>query len=188
MNRKICASDGEINMLFAREEDRSLIYKMSIQNNDILLSMFDDPSEFKWEHIRDEKCEFFNEKESLNNYLIIQYNNEIVGFFIHLHHLSPINNEEFHIWFISKNYTGKGLGTRVVTMMKNYIHKTYGINTFIMRPWIKNPQAIRTYEKCGFKIIKDFDLNLYFTPKEIEKDGNGAYSVEETVNMVAVIK
>lgn len=188
MNRKICISDGEINMLLATEADRSLIYNMSIENPDIILSMFDNLDEFKWEYFRDEKNEFFDEKESLNNYLIIQYNNEIVGFFIHIHHLAPIDNEEFHIWFISRKHTGKGLGTRVVTMMKNYIHEVYGIKTFMMRPWIKNPQAIRTYEKCGFKIEKNFDLNLYFTPDEIKKDGNGAYSVEETVNMIAIME
>lgn len=188
MSRKICVSDGEINMLFAKESDRRLIYDMSTENIEIILSMFDDPAEFRWEDIRDEKAEFFDENPSLNKYLLIQYNNEIIGMFIHLYHKAPIINEEFHIWFVSRKYTGRGLGTRVVSMMKNYIHEKYNINTFMMRPWIKNPQAIRTYEKCGFKIDNDFNLKSYFTSEEIEKYGNGAYSVEETVNMIATIK
>ena len=56
-----------------------------------------------------------------------------------------------------------------------------------MRPWIKNQRAIRTYEKCGFKVTNPFDLTLFFTQEEIEKYGNGAYSVEETVNMLAEV-
>ena len=187
MERKICVTDGEINLLFAKETDRRLIYDMSVEDPEIVLSMFDDPTEFKWEEFRDEKAEFFDEQPSRTKYLLIEYNKEIVGVFCHVYHLAKTENMEFHIWFVSTKYTGKGMGSRVVAMMKEYIHKTYNIDTFIMRPWIKNPRAVRTYEKCGFKVVDDFDLNLFFTEKEIEKHGNGAYSVQETVNMVAVV-
>ncbi len=187
MKRRKCISDNEINMLFAKESDRRLIYDLSIADSDIILSMFDDPNDFLWEDIRDEKAEFFDEIASINKYLFIEYKGEIIGIFYHTYHNAPIENVEFHIWFLSKNHTGKGFGTKVVSMMKEYINKKYNINTFMMRPWIKNPTAIRTYEKCGFEIKEDFDLSLFFTAEEIEKYGNGAYSVEETVNMVAKI-
>ena len=186
MKRKICVTDGEINLVFAKETDRRLIYDMSVKDAEIVLSMFDNPADFRWEEIRDERKEFFDEQPSLNKYLLIEYNNEIIGIFCHVHHLASIVNMEFHIWFVSTKYTGKGLGTKVVQMMKEYISKSYQINTFIMRPWIKNPRAVRTYEKCGFEVTNPFDLELFFTPAEISKYGNGAYSVEETVNMVAV--
>ncbi len=187
MKRKVCIAHGEINMLFAQETDRRLMYDLSIKDSKIILCMFDNPDDFRWEDIRDEKEEFFNETPSIHKYLLIEYNNEIIGIFYHTRHAAPIENVEFHIWFVSSKHTGKGLGTRVLTMMKEYIHTTYGITTFIMRPWINNPQAIRTYEKCGFEIKTDFDLHSYFTSEEIALYGNGAYSVEETVNMVAVI-
>ncbi len=187
MKRKICISDNEINMLFAQEADRRMIYDKSIEDINIILSMFDNPDDFKWQDIRDEKDEFFDEIASLNKYLLIEYNNEIVGIFYHTNHLAKIENIEFHIWFVSKKYTGKGLGTRVVTMMKKYLNEMYGATVFMMRPWIKNPQAIRTYEKCGFEIMPNFNLNAYFTADEIAIYGNGAYTVEETVNMIAKI-
>ncbi len=187
MKRKVCASDELINILFARESDRKLIYDLSIKDNEIILAMFDDPTDFRWEDIRDEKSEFFDENASLNKYLLIEFNNEIIGIFYHTYHPALIANVEFHIWFVSKKYTGRGLGTKIVSMMKDYIHTTYQINTFIMRPWIKNPQAIRTYEKCGFEIIENFDVEAYFTSEEIAIYGNGAYSVEQTVNMVAIV-
>ncbi len=183
--RKLCISDGEINMLFAKEADRRMIYDMSMAESEIVLSMFDNKEDFRWEDIRDEEPEYFDEEASLNKYLLIEYNTEIIGFFCSIHHQAQVENVEFHIWFVSKKYTGRGLGTRVVTMMKEYIRNTYKLNTFVMRPWIRNPQAIRTYEKCGFKIVEEFDLNQYFTPREVEKYGNGAYTVEETVNMIS---
>ena len=188
MKRKICTTNGEVNLLFAQETDRRMIYDLSVQDMEVVLSMFDDPADFRWEEIRDERSEYFDEQPSMNKYLLIEYNNEIIGVFCHLHHAAPINNVEFHIWFVSSKYTGKGLGTKVVQMMKEYINKLYNINTFMMRPWIKNKRAIRTYEKCGFVVTDPFDLKLYFTPDEIAQYGNGAYCVEETVNMVAVIE
>ncbi len=187
MSRKICVSNGELNMLFAQEADRRLLYDLSMADSEIVLSMFPDVSDFSWEDIRDEKAEFFNEQETQNKYLFIEYNKEIVGIFYHTYHDAPIANVEFHIWFVSKKHTGKGFGTKVVSMMKEYVHTKYAVNTFLMRPWIKNPQAIRTYEKCGFKQISEFEVEKYYTSDEIAKYGNGAYSEEETVNMVAVI-
>ncbi len=187
MKRKICIADKEINILFAQETDRRLIYDLSIGDKNIILSMFENPDDFSWEDIQDEKGEFFDEIASMNKYLLIEYKNEIIGVFYHTHHAALIENVEFHIWFVSSKYTGKGLGTRVLTMMKEYINKTYNITTFLMRPWIKNPQAVHTYEKCGFEVITDFDLHSFFTAKEIAIDGNGAYSIEETVNMVSII-
>ncbi len=186
MNRKICIADDEINILFAEESDRRLIYDLSIKDSKIILSMFDNPNDFRWEDIRDEYNEFFDGIASLNKYLLIEYNDEIIGIFYHTHHQAPIGNVEFHMWFVSSKYTGKGLGTKVLTMMKDYINKRYNIKTFIMRPWIKNTQAIHTYEKCGFEIKADFELSSFFTAEEIAIYGNGAYSIDETVNMVAV--
>ncbi len=187
MHRKECVSDGELKMLFAQESDRRLIYDLSMADHEIVLAMFNNLSDFRWEDIRDEKPEFFNEQESLNKYLLIEYNEEIVGIFYHTYHDAPISNVEFHIWFVSKKYTGRGFGTKVVSMMKDYIHKKYTMNTFLMRPWTKNPQAIHTYKKCGFKQVKLFNIKQYFTCDEIEKYGNGAYSEEETANMIALI-
>ncbi len=187
MKRKECVSNGELTMLFAQESDRRLLYDLSMEDSEIILSMFNNLSDFRWEDIRDEKAEFFNERDSLNKYLFIEYNKEIVGIFYHTYHDAPITNVEFHIWFVSKKHTGKGIGTKAVSMMKNYLHQKFDINTFLMRPWTKNPQAIHTYEKCGFKQIHDFDIHQFFTPDEIEKYGNGAYSEEETANMLAVI-
>lgn len=185
MNRTVCVTDNELTLLFTEETDRKFIYDESTKDKNILLSMFDDPKNFKWEDIRDENPDNFDGKAGENKYLLIEYKKEIIGVFVHAFHGAKIENMEFHIWFTSSKHTGKGIGSRVVQLMKEYINETYQIKTFMMRPWTKNPRAIRTYEKCGFKVIPNFPLGTYFTPAEIAKYGNGAYSVEETANMIA---
>ena len=184
MNRNICIENEEIRMLFAKESDRELMHKMSIADESIVLSMFDTVEDFKSEEFEHADPEFFNGVEGKSKYLFIEYNNEIVGFFCHDYHPAKIDNMELHIWMASSKYTGKGIGTKVLNMMINYIKEKYNINTFLMRPWTKNIRAIKTYEKCGFKVMDDFKLENYFTDKEIEKYGNGAYCEEETANMI----
>lgn len=185
MKRKIYTSTGDINLLYTREDDRRLIYDLGVEDREVTLSMFTDPKNFSWDKFKNEDPEYFNEKPSKNKYLLIEIEGEIVGVFCHVYHPAIIENMEFHIWLRSTKYTGRGIGSKVVNTMKEYIKNTYNIDTFIMRPWIKNIRAIKTYEKCGFTIVKDFNLNLFFTKEEIQKYGNGAYSIEETANMVS---
>ena len=184
MERKVYIENDEIKLLFAKEADRKLIYDLSFEDMDVILSMFDKPEDFHWEELRDAESFYFDEKDGKSKYLLIQYENKIVGVFCHVYHDAVIENMEFHIWLRSTKYTGKGIGTKVLNMMLNKINEQYEIDTFLMRPWIKNPRAVKTYEKCGFEVKSNFNLCDYFTKSEIEIHGNGAYSVEETVNMV----
>ena len=188
MERKTYLENEDIKLLFAKDEDRRFIYDLTFEESDVILSMFDDESGFHWEELRDERDVFFNEKPDLDKYLLIEYNSEIVGVFCHNYHNAPIENMEFHIWMRAMKYTGKGIGTRVLRMMIEHINKEYNINTFIMRPWTKNPRAVSAYKKCGFEVKENFELEKYFTKEEIEKYGNGAYVEEETVNMVLNLK
>lgn len=186
MERLLCTSDGEINLYYATEADRKLVYDLSFEDKEVILSMFDDPSEFHWDEIRDADPIFFDGKPGLSKYLLIEYNNEIIGVCIHDHHAAPTDNMELHIWLRSTKYTGRGIGTRVVNMLVEYLSKDYNTKVFMMRPWIKNPRAVKTYEKCGFVIDNNYDLHQYYTAEEIAKVGYGPYSEAETVNMLLV--
>ena len=174
---------GKINLLYARESDRKLIYELTIEDKEVISSMFNSINDFHWEEIRDEKSIFFDEKPSRDKYLLIEYEKEIIGVFCHISHDSLIKNIEFHIWLRSMKYAGVGIGTKILSTMLEYLHKEYSIDTFLMRPWIKNTRAVHTYNKCGFEIVENFILNNYFTKEEILLHGNGAYVEEETVNM-----
>lgn len=187
MTRKICRSTDTINLLFAQETDRRLIYDLSIEDNDVILSMFNQPSDFHWAELRDEKPIYFNGEAGHSKYLLIEQGGQIVGVFCHVFHDAPIQNMELHIWMRGMKHTGKGIGSQVLTAMMDYLSQNYAITTFLMRPWTKNPRAVHVYQKCGFHIEADFDLTSYFTEAEIALHGNGAYTVEETVNMLRTV-
>ena len=187
MERAICIQQDEIRLLFAQESDRRFLYDLTFEDESVVSSMFHNADEFHWEEIQTAAPVFFDGTKGLSKYLFIEYQQEIIGVFCHDHHDAPINTMEFHIWMRASKYTGRGIGSRVLNMMIPYIHETYGITTFLMRPWIHNPRAVHVYEKCGFKIVDPFDLSAHFTKEEIEKYGNGAYTVEETVNMVLTL-
>lgn len=188
MERNICVSIDKINLLFANESDRRLIYELALEDKEVALSMFNKSTDFHWEELRDEKNFYFDEQPGRSKYLLIEYDKEIIGVFCHVHHAALIENIEFHIWMRSLKYTGRGIGTQVLNTMLKYLKDKYDINTFLMRPWTKNIRAVATYKKCGFEVVENFPLTSYFTKEEVALYGNGAYSEEETVNMVHTTK
>ncbi len=185
MVRTVCVANEKIKLLFAQERDRRLIYELSLEDENVILAMFNHAEDFRWEELESEKSDFFDGQPGLSKYLFIEYCGEIVGVFCHEYHDALVPNMEFHIWLRSTKYIGKGIGPQSVQLMREHISKEYGVETFLMRPWIKNLRAIKVYQKCGFEIIEDFVLEDYYTKDEIEQYGNGPYLKDETVNMVA---
>ena len=64
--------------------------------------------------------------------------------------------------------------------------RDYSIETFIIRPWLKNKRAIKAYEKCGFVVTNTFEPSDYYG-KYLETWGNGDYPEGENVNMILTI-
>jgi len=59
-----------------------------------------------------------------------------------------------------EKYLGKGLGTEVIKILRDYVFRTWKINRLELTVHINNPRAIKCYEKCGFKIEgTHFDLH-----------------------------
>jgi RimJ/RimL family protein N-acetyltransferase len=160
---------------------------MAFEQPEIWQSMFEKKEDFDWAELRDEEEHFFGSKPGKNKYLLIQYNDEIIGTISHTYHNGNKINFELDTWLRSTAYTGKGIGSVVMKMLIENLVKQYGIKTFIIRPWVKNPRALRAYEKCGFKLRKDFDVSEYYG-KYLEQYGDGDYSAEETANMVLEIE
>lgn len=90
------------------------------------------------------------------------------------------------MWLRSIKYTGKGIGTKVIWLLVEHLVKDYKTKTFIIRPWTKNPCAIRAYEKVGFVVEESFDSEQYYG-KYLEEWGQGDYPAEENCNRVLVI-
>lgn len=52
---------------------------------------------------------------------------------------------------------GQGYGTRMVTEFLSFIFNEKGADAVVVDPELINPRAIRCYEKCGFKKIKQIE-------------------------------
>lgn len=61
---------------------------------------------------------------------------------------------ELDIWMSCEANCGKGYGTDALQALTEYLHKTYGVTEFLIRPSVRNQRAIRAYEKAGFKSVK----------------------------------
>ena len=144
--------------------------------------MFRNEYEFNWEDFEDEDNCYYTGNRNKDNYLLIEYDNKIVGSISHSFNQTETPNFELDIWLRSKEYTGKGIGTKVINILVEYLNKEYRIDTFIIRPWSKNLNAIKSYKKCGFVIDNNFNPYLYYG-EDAEEWGEGDYG-DETVNMV----
>lgn len=183
--RKVYADFGDIKLLFAEEADRLLVYDMSTEP-EIFNSMSVGDNFFPYDEIENEDPEFFNGQDSYNKYLFIEYNGELAGVISHTYNDAPIQNFELDIWLKTNSLTGKGIGSRSIRHLAEYLFKKYKIDTFIMRPYIKNTRAVKAYQKAGLKIVDNFEPNKYYT-KYLEEYGEGDYGAD-TANMVMVLK
>jgi len=122
------------------------------------------------------------------SYLLIVYENEVIGSISYACGYEKRHYAEIDIWLGSLKYTGKGIGPRSIQMIMDFVHDTYAIKTFMIRPWIKNTNAIKAYKKCGFIEIENKALNEYYSDEDFKEYGEGDYGVEETVNLLLVRK
>jgi len=183
MDRQVYAQNGDLTLLYAEYADRRLIYDMAFEDDLIWRSMLERREDFPWSELRDSEDYFFGSAPGRDKYLLIEYSGEIIGMISHTYNNGKIPNLELDTWLRSAEYTGRGIGSAVMKMLIDRLVLDHGIKTFIIRPWIKNPRAVRAYEKCGFKRREDFVPSDYYG-KYLEQYGDGDYSAGETVNMV----
>lgn len=187
MKHAIYAREDNITLLYAEESDRQLIYNMAFEEDAIWQSMFDCKEHFNWAEIRDEEPHFFGNKPGDSKYLLIEYEGQIIGTISHTYNDGTIPNMELDMWLRSIKYTGKGIGTKVILLLVKSLIEDYKIKTFIIRPWSKNPRAIRAYEKAGFVTADTFDPKDYYG-KYLDEWGQGDYPDGENHNMILSIQ
>ena len=59
----------------------------------------------------------------------------------------------------------------------------FNITDFLIRPWIKNQNAIKAYKKCGFVESLDLSIKDYYSENSMYEYGDGDYGIDETVNL-----
>jgi len=96
---------------------------------------------------------------------IIEYDCEPVGIIQYqivneenseLYNLDNSNSYEVDIFVGELNLHNKGIGNKAVRLMTNYLFKEKNANLIVMCPLKENVNAIKCYEKVGFKINGEF--------------------------------
>lgn len=92
---------------------------------------------------------------------IINYNNKDIGLVQIYKYEDDIdlnynNTYEYDLFIGDTDYLNKGIGTEIIELINNLIYTKYKSDYIILRPFKRNIRAIKCYQKCGFKIIKEY--------------------------------
>jgi len=188
INRNLCYHNDEFSLYFANLDDVRFAYDImhTPEMREVLFQGGHDNISFD-EYMRDEE-NFFSGVKNKNAYLLIEYGGENIGWISHSYNNAEIENFEIDIVLKALNLTGKGLGTKIITSLTDYLNKEYNVKTFIIRPGKHNQRAIRAYEKSGFSTLGSFNANEFYSKENAELWGGGDYGVDGTYNMIKIYK
>nr|MBA5586693.1 GNAT family N-acetyltransferase [Anaerobacillus isosaccharinicus]QOY38701.1 GNAT family N-acetyltransferase [Anaerobacillus isosaccharinicus] len=175
-----------VRLAFAQENEKKIIYDMLV-SPEVINLMFDEKhSAPTWDEFNEEEPDdyFSGNPNKHGNYMLINVKEETIGTIVYSIGTGKLNCAELDIWISSKANLGKGYGSEALNLLMNFIKSHYKIKTFIIRPWVKNINAIKAYKKCGFKEIEAFNPADYYSEEKIEDYGEGDYGVNETVNLI----
>jgi diamine N-acetyltransferase len=75
------------------------------------------------------------------------------------------NDAQFHIFIGERKFHGVGIGTQATKLIIDYAFKELDLKTIYLYVNSNNNIAIKTYKKCGFKIIEEKEDELKMTIK-----------------------
>ncbi|MCT4631595.1 MAG: GNAT family N-acetyltransferase [Firmicutes bacterium] len=173
-----------LKLKFASMNDRKKVYDLMI-SPEIYSKMFSEkfppPT---WKEFCDEGDHYFTgEANKKGSYLLIEFENEVIGSFCFTCEYEKIPYTELDIWMGKLKYTGKGLGREAINAVISFVESQYNIGTFIIRPWKNNINAIKAYKKCGFE-EEEFDITMYYSDKRLSYYKDGYYGKNETCNLI----
>ena len=81
-------------------------------------------------------------------------------------HLDVYKRQELNVYGIDqfledRSIWGKGIGTEFIKMILNYLVLELNVDSIVLDVKINNIRAIKSYKKCGFKILKQEDSYFY---------------------------
>lgn len=138
-------------------DDRRRIYDW-MAHSDITCQMMG-PPEFEdnpipeWEFFKnDYNPDFFNDEDpDQGRSYIIQVNGESVGHINYNEIERSTNTAELDIWMAGSRFCNKGYGSDAIETLCHYLATQLHCTRFVLAPSARNKNAIRAYEKCGFK-------------------------------------
>ena len=106
---------------------------------------------------------------------LISYNDKLIGYTQIYKYEGTIYNElkndnilyEYDIFIGDIDYLSKGIGTKIVKIINDYIYLNYSADGIVLRPFERNERAIKCYLKDNFKIITEYQDKDTVGNKEI---------------------
>ena len=104
----------------------------------------------------------------------INYNDNKIGF-VQIYKYDDKKNDslikynsiiEYDIFIGESEYLSRGIGTKIVNYVNNYIYENYLCDCIILRPFKRNTRAVKCYEKCGFERMYEYIDNDTLGNKE----------------------
>ena len=98
--------------------------------------------------------------------LLINYNNKPIGL-VQIYKYDDLLFDglkeykkiyEYDIFIGELDYLHKGIGTKVVNIVNKYIYNNYSADCIVLRPFKRNTNAIKCYQKNSFNIINEYDV------------------------------
>ena len=105
-------------------------------------------------------------ERDIQKLFIIQYKGKDIGLVqlykfesdIKLDELEKYKNiYEYDLFIGEKEYLSKGIGTEIVKLINEMLYLNYKADAIILRPFKRNIRAIKCYEKCNYKLIKEYN-------------------------------
>ncbi|MCL2569400.1 MAG: GNAT family N-acetyltransferase [Oscillospiraceae bacterium] len=114
---------------------------------------------------------------------LILHSQEPIGFISYSsYHLKP-QKAELDIWMSCEANCGKGCGTDAIVALGEYLNQALDIQELIMRPSIKNTNAIKSYKKAGL-VESNMPADAYMLDEYIALHGDGEYGTDGTVLLI----
>ena len=167
----VIISDDNVGLRLLTEHDKHLLLKWLTDER--VLNFWEGKSAvFDLNRVTEE---YYSKEDVEIIRTIIEYNGKAIGY-VHMYKLNEelLNEYEYPLTdkvvygidqFIGEpEYWDKGIGTKFMKLVLQYLTKEKGAEIVILDPHADNPRAIRCYEKVGFKKIK-------FLPKHELHDG-----------------
>ena len=90
---------------------------------------------------------------------MIKFNDQIIGA-AWLENITQ-NDATMGIYIALANYRGKGIGSEVIKILIGMAFKEINLKKLYLNVRENNINAIRCYEKCGFKITKTYPKTYF---------------------------
>jgi len=126
---------------------------------------------------------FTGEKPDDGRGFLIMNKDKAVGFISYCSFHLGAGIAELDIWIKDEANCGNGFGVDALISLGNYLNEEMGVYELIIAPSVRNPRAIRAYEKAGFKRT-DKAMSGFLLDKYVSVFGGGDYGTEDTAIMV----